>query len=268
MKYSITATHDTWLKKKPVQSSRLPDDQKVFCPENKHYVVDSYREDNNHIHITLAYGAGDWYIWSGHWDKDFGDDHIKSNHPAVQRQIDRLLKYTGIARLDTPVEYYSQRDNPHKNRKQAPWRTCNSSSNAMYLTWLQRATGQKAITNDNPYIDKVFTYGDTIYHGNQTKALKSYGFDTKWMTDADLPFLRALLKAGFPVVCNILHKGSVNRPSGGHVIILIGTEADRYIAQDPWGSLLSGYSNHNGAYSRIPFSNFKRRWQGGYRILA
>lgn len=185
---------------------------------------------------------------------------------AVQRQIDRLSAYVlpdASLKLDTPTTYYSQRDNYRD-----PLRTCNSSSNAMYLDWLRRATGRPGLGGDDSYTRQVFTHGDTIYHENQTAALKDYGFSTKWNTDADRPFVDDLLQAGFPVVCNILHRGTTDAPRGGHIIMLVADKGSFYVAQDPYGTLDSGYTEEDGRHSRISFVDFEARWQGGYRILA
>ena len=184
---------------------------------------------------------------------------------ALDRQIARLSAYAkdGTPNLSTPTKYYSQRDNYRD-----PLRTCNSSANAMYLDWLLRATGRQGLNDDNPYTRVVFSFGDTIYHENQSAAIKQYGFSTKWMTDNDLPFVVELLEAGFPVVVNILHRGSTEAPRGGHVIMLAGNRSGEFVAQDPFGTLDSAYTQFNGALSRIDKLEFEARWQGGYRILA
>ncbi|MEM8641473.1 MAG: C39 family peptidase [Cyanobacteria bacterium P01_G01_bin.54] len=182
---------------------------------------------------------------------------------AISMQMERLKRYSDNPDLNTKTYYYSQRDN-----YRMPDRTCNSSSNAMYLDWLMRATGEPGLSGDDDYLRKVLSYGDTIYHGVQTKTIKAYGYSTKWMTDRDLPFVKDLLKTGFPVVCNILHRGSVSSPRGGHVIMLIAYDGSTLTAHDPYGTVTSNYTNTNGAYSKISESEFKARWQGGYRILA
>ena len=263
--FEITAKQDTWLKKQPIQSNKLSEAEKAFCTKDKSYKVITHRKENNHIRVELAYSAGIWYIWNDHWKNNWDDDHIDSNHPVVLTEIKQLKAYTGKLDLDTSVTYYSQRDNPWRNKKQSPFRTCNSSSNAMYLDWMKRATGQKGLNGDNAYIDNVFKYGDTIYHDNQTKSLKDYGCNTKWNTDGNIAAVNGLLKVGIPVVVNILHRGTLSSPSGGHVLILIGRKEGQYITHDPFGTLLSNYGNHNGAYSIIPENDFKIRWQRGWR---
>ncbi|MDB9414853.1 C39 family peptidase [Microcystis aeruginosa] len=191
---------------------------------------------------------------------------LKHANPAVQLQIDRLTQYLPSGKtlnLETKTRYFSQRDNYRDAH-----RTCNSSSNAMYLDWLLRMIGKPGLDSDDGYLKKVFSIGDSPDHSVQTKAIKQYGFNTKWMTDRDTPFVEDLVEAGFPVVVNILHKGPITNPSGGHIIMLIDQKAEDWIAHDPWGTLTSQYKEHKGEYSRISKQEFNARWQGGYRILA
>lgn len=189
----------------------------------------------------------------------------------VTNQIDLLMGYCKgfYPLLNLGVTYYQQRDN-----YTMPHRTCNSSSNAMYLDWLRRSTRRSPLPGDDGYLKKVLSIGDTIYHENQTDAIKAYGFSTKWVGSNgdrdDRDCVDALLDAGFPVVVNILHRGSIDVPTGGHVICLIGKrkESESYIAHDPYGTLASNYTNSKGAYSKIDLTNFIARWQGGYRVLV
>lgn len=190
----------------------------------------------------------------------------KDYSPAVKRQVARLAKYGVVTpenRFGNKPKYFSQRDN-----YTMPHRTCNSSANAMYLDWLMRITNKGELKGDDRYLKKVLSYGDTIYHSVQTKAIKAFGFDTKWMTDMDYPFIEQLLDSGFPVVCNILHRGPTHAPTGGHIIMLTGNKNDHFLVNDPYGTLSSDYNNVNGKDSVITKKEFKERWQGGYRILA
>lgn len=190
----------------------------------------------------------------------------------IQRQLIRLAKYDTLESpplaervLNTRTTFYSQRDN-----HTMPHRTCNSSSNAMYLDWLRRVTGREGLGGDDGYLKTVLKHGDTIHHWAQTKAIRDYGFSTQWMTDNDFPFVKDLVLVGFPVVVNILHRGKETAPRGGHVIMLIGyrPETKVFVTHDPYGTLASDYTNTNGAFSLITERTFKRRWQGGYRTLA
>lgn len=193
-------------------------------------------------------------------------------------QIKRLQSYAkhddnpnGSINLNIPTTYYSQRDN-----YTMPHRTCNSSANAMYLDWLRRCTGRDPLGGDNSYLAKVLSYGDTIYHENQTSALKDYGFSTKWAwgsngnNQANRNIIGDLITNGIPVVVNILHRGKMEAPRGGHIILLCGwlSDSKEWLCQDPYGTLRSDYQDFNGRLSRISQRQFNARWQGGYRLLA
>ena len=275
---TLKATARTWLKAKPSDSRDLVADEKVIIEEGsllelddisslqgKHYKVDPKGEIDGFNH---QFG----YVYSGHWaivdtdDPDILKEQPPTNDdPAVQRQIDRLSAYLSENQtldLDVKTKNCSQRDN-----YTMPHRTCNRSSNYMYLAWLRAVTGKPALSGDDEYLKQVLKYGDTIFHYCQTEAIADFGFRTKWMTDADLPFIKNLVTAGFPVVCNILHRGPIVAPRGGHIIMLIGRKAGQWITHDPYGTLASDYRTTNGAYSKIRDDIFRVRWQGGYRSL-
>ena len=273
----IQATSNTLFKSQLKDSTQLEDSNKFPIRRDTTLELKELGDlDKSHYRIVLEEKIGDCgytsgYVFAPHWGVIECDDAIANSeiptieNPAVERQIDRLKPYLqgGISLdLNTPTRYFSQRDNYTMSH-----RTCNSSSNAMYLDWLLRVTGQPQLQSDDIYLRKVLEFGDTIYHGVQTSAIQEFGFRTKWMTDADLPFIEDLLDAGFPVVANILHRGSLAAPRGGHIILLIARKGSNFISHDPYGSLLSNYTNTNGAFSKIPREVFKIRWQGGYRIL-
>ncbi|NJR38878.1 MAG: hypothetical protein HC781_08625 [Leptolyngbyaceae cyanobacterium CSU_1_4] len=154
------------------------------------------------------------------------------------------------------VPYYQQVDN-----KFEPMRTCNTSSCAMVAKFLGAP-----LSSDDAYYQYVRKYGDTTDHSAQTKALSEIGIRSTWHTNLGFADLDASLAAGFPIIIGILHRGSLASPTGGHMIVVIGSTAYKdYICHDPFGSLLDaggGYTGdvNNGnsvVYSR-PLLN--RRW--------
>jgi hypothetical protein len=154
------------------------------------------------------------------------------------------------------VPYYQQVDN-----KFEPMRTCNTSSCAMVAKFLGAT-----LSSDDAYYQYVRKYGDTTDHSAQTKALSEIGIKSTWHTDLGFADLDTSLAAGLPAVIGILHRGSLSSPTGGHMIVVIGTTGcNNYICHDPFGSLLDaggGYTGdvNNGnsvVYSR-PLLN--RRW--------
>ncbi|MDJ0718128.1 MAG: C39 family peptidase [Prochloraceae cyanobacterium] len=272
----IKATATTYLKSEPKDSSQLAENQKMIIPKDTVLELTNITGlDRKHYGINLKEPIEDFnvgFVFAPHWGIVSSDDPDlvkesapKHKNPAVQRQIERLSKYLPAdMKLDLGVKtkYFSQRDNYTMSH-----RTCCSSSNAMYLDWLLRVSGKPGLDNDDSYLKKVLANGDTIYHHIQSETIAEYGFKTKWMTDADLDFVEDLVDTGFPVVVNILHRGSMSEPRGGHIIMLIGRKKGYWIAHDPYGTLQSNYSVTDGQYSRISEREFSARWQGGYRIL-
>lgn len=279
----------TYLKVTNEQSTASSNDDKVYVPYDMQIeLTEVFPLDNkNHYKVILKESENnktEYYLYSLHWVVVSTDDvDIKSNDPKpivniplqqiskyspfVQKQVESLTKYskTGNVNLDTSCVYFSQRDNYTMSH-----RTCNSSANAMYLNWLQRASGQaNVLTNDDSYLKVVLQRGDTIYHENQTYALKQYGFNTVWNTVGDYSKLKEAVLAGFVVPINILHRGTINNPRGGHIVCVIGyRQSDDWILADPYGSFESGYSDTKGMYSFFSGNDMRARWQKGARYLT
>lgn len=265
----VVIKQKTPLKFKLANLSDLKEEQFLLLEPEQQLNLENVNKTKGHLETDL-------FAFPLHWEiVEQGVPNVTkaSNPQAIKRQIQRLTRYFPPDRnldLSIPSIYADQRDNLRDS-----WRTCNTSANAMYLDWLLRVIGKKGLgvlsngtLNDNEYLRTVFTIGDSPQHWVQTQAIKKYGFNTKWMTDRDLPFVKDLLNTGFPVVTNILHKGSIKNPHGGHVITLIGYRNNTFTCHDPWGTLSSAYTNHNGKFSKISENEFIRRWQGGYRTLA
>ena len=65
----IKATTKTYLKKQPIDSSELGENEKKEVPAGKGYKVLKYSEEiDGHCLVELDYGAGIWYLWSDHWN--------------------------------------------------------------------------------------------------------------------------------------------------------------------------------------------------------
>ncbi len=188
--------------------------------------------------------------------------NIENNNPRTMARFDTL--WQGI-----PI-FFNQRDN-----YTMPDRTCNSTANAMYLLsfrpWLLWNDGDSNSTNnDNEFLRRVLSYGDTIYHENQTKALAFYGLKTRWNTNKDERVLRQLCTGRIPSTVNILHRGSAPNYRGGHIITVYGFDdvTKEYLYHDPYGSIKTNYQRgSNGRNNRMAQSEFMARWQGGYRTV-
>jgi hypothetical protein len=163
------------------------------------------------------------------------------------------LTRSGI-RLQVP--FYLQTDNRYE-----PMRTCNTSSCAMVARFLGAA-----IKTDDEYYHIVRKHGDTTDHSAQTKALNEIGIRSTWHTNLGFEDLDRSLQAGLPVVIGILHRGSLQSPTGGHMVVVIGsTESKDYVCHDPFGSLMDpggGYTGdpNNGKGVTYPRYILTRRW--------
>jgi len=225
----IKAVQATLLKKHPVPGVELPDNQKVSVAPGKTYsgcaVV---KEEAGHKLIELPGGAGQWYVFPGHWE----------GFATVA---------TGPVNLAVP--FWPQTD----NYTQAS-RTCNTSSCAMVLEFFR----PNAVVNDDQYLRRLIEggYGDTTDHAAQGRLLADYGLRSTWHTNLSLADLELEVRSGLPVVCGILHRGSESAPYGGHMIVVRGiTSSGDFRVNDPYGCCDDGYcgaveNGNNAVYSR------------------
>ena len=167
-----------------------------------------------------------------------------------------LRQYGQPRKISLAVPYYSQRDNVEDW-----WRTCNTSSHAMLVSYLKPG----AIKGDDDYYRRFVKgqFDSTDWEGH-TAALWKLGIKSAFRTDLTYKDLDRSLDAGYPVVIGVLHKGNLKAPTGGHVIICTGRDANRtgYIAQDPWGVGFD-YTDTNGEGVFYPKLSLDARWVPG-----
>ena len=231
---NIVAMQATLLKKVPLAGSDLEPGQKVEIEAGKEYKGCIVLEANDgHKKIELPFGQGQWWVFPSHWTGFVA--------PAA------AISATGP--VDLKVPYWPQTDNFTQSE-----RTCNSSSCAMVLEFFR----PEAVVNDDQYIKKLIDggYGDTTDHGAQGRLLADYGLKSTWHTNMSIAALEKEIRAGRPVVCGILHRGSESAPTGGHMIVVRGlTSSGDFRVNDPYGSCNDGYSGpvengNNAIYSR------------------
>ena len=156
-----------------------------------------------------------------------------------------------------PVPYYPQTDNYTQ-----PERTCNSSSCAMCLEYFRPGTLQGS-KGDDAYIREVFAVGDTTDHSVQTKVLNEYGVESEFHYSLSFENLDHELENKRPVVIGILHRGTLQNPTGGHMLVVIGKTAEGdYICHDPYGDLNDGYTTnvYNGQSVVYRRNVLESRW--------
>lgn len=246
--WPIVAKVGTYLKKEVLPADQLDKNEKVSVPVGQSYqVVWQSKEADGHIKVSLAYGAGNWFVFAKHWSG------LQANAPAPNPAPEQ----SGRKVLDVP--YYSQRDN--KTQGSDDWtRTCFSSSCAMLAKFLK----PNSITGDDDYISKRRKFGDSTDPSAQVKCLNSLGIKARFVQNLNNTSLKAQIDRGRPVPCGILHKGPAAAPTGGgHWLIVIGYDETGFIVHDPWGEIdhASGtYISTNGKSLHYSYRLFDSRW--------
>jgi len=227
----------TLLKKKPVAGTELADNEKSAVEAGKAYAgCKVLKEEAGHKLLELPFGQGQWWVYPSHWE-------------GFTPKAAAVATPSATGPVDLAVPFWPQTD----NFTQAS-RTCNSSSCAMVLEFFR----PDAVVNDDQYLKKLIDggYGDTTDHGAQGRLLADYGLKSTWHTNLSLAALEKEIRAGRPVVCGILHRGSESSPTGGHMIVVRGlTSSGDFRVNDPYGSCNDGYSGavtngNNAIYSR------------------
>ena len=151
------------------------------------------------------------------------------------------------------VPYYSQLDNVKD-----PHRTCNTSACCMVANYIKPGV----FDSDDEYFLQLEKYGDTTEHDAHTKLLESVGIKSRFehnLNYIDLDW--SLAKEGLPIVIGVLHRGSLNSPLGGHMMVVIGKlDISRYVVHDPYGKPFSYEQDSSGFAQVVPKESLDRRW--------
>lgn len=214
----ITSKQQTFLKKQPVQSDTLPNDQKSKIYQGRSIKNCKILERrNNHTYLELGFGLGKWWVFDPHWDG------LETPIGVKPYAIDGDLRYL----RDFP--YFYQQDNGPEG-----WRQCQTSTIAMCLKYLD----VPGINDDIDYLKIVNKYGDTTHRDPHYKALAELKVHAKFTLSANEQDIKDEIDKGLPVVAGILHHGAVSKPTGtGHFIVITGYNKTHWLVQDPYGEL-------------------------------
>ena len=247
--HTILAQRDTWLKRKPGQTSDLTPEQKLFVPKGSAHAWTNISIVPGEVDYKITLEAQPnqvWWFYPAHW-KIINDPKVTSAEPQ--------FKHPKKLVLDVP--YYSQRDN-----KKDPLRSCFSSACAMLLKYVK----PNSITSDDEYMVTVYKYGDTTEPSAQVTALEQHGLKVEFRQDGGWSDIDSQLAKGFPIPIGVLHHGPVSKPSGGgHWLTIIGRNEDNtaYVVNDPYGEMdlvNGGYQNSNGSHLLYSKKNLGPRW--------
>ena len=247
--HTILAQRDTWLKRKPGQTSDLTPEQKLFVPKGSAHAWTNISIVPGEVDYKITLEAQPnqvWWFYPTHW-KIINDPKVTFAEPQ--------FKHPKKLVLDVP--YYSQRDN-----KKDPLRSCFSSACAMLLKYVK----PNSITSDDEYMVTVYKYGDTTEPSAQVTALEQHGLKVEFRQDGGWSDIDSQLAKGFPIPIGVLHHGPVSKPSGGgHWLTIIGRNEDNtaYVVNDPYGEMdlvNGGYQNSNGSHLLYSKKNLGPRW--------
>jgi len=199
----IKATIKTYLKKQPIDSSELGENEKKEVPAGKGYKVLKYSEEiDGHCLVELDYGAGIWYLWSDHWhlpwqksSKDNGRSSVSAPEATdkaqpgtgqiPQRAIELIKEFEGCEKKlpDGRVQAY-----PDPNPKTG-WKLptigygstrCPDGSPVRKGQIITRDEAEEYLMYDldkirRPALEKIPTWKDM--NENQRAALYSFSFN-------------------------------------------------------------------------------------------
>ncbi|MFN7555333.1 glycoside hydrolase family protein [Microcystis sp.] len=199
----IKATIKTYLKKQPIDSSELGENEKKEVPAGKGYKVLKYSEEiDGHFLVELDYGAGIWYLWSDHWhlpwqksSKDNGRSSVSAPEATdkaqpgtgqiPQRAIELIKEFEGCEKKlpDGRVQAY-----PDPNPKTG-WKLptigygstrCPDGSPVRKGQIITRDEAEEYLMYDldkirRPALEKIPTWKDM--NENQRAALYSFSFN-------------------------------------------------------------------------------------------
>jgi hypothetical protein len=160
------------------------------------------------------------------------------------------LQSVKLTSLLYDVPYYSQ-----LNNKREPMRSCNVSACAMAVVYLSPSL----FFSDDDYADSLWVYGDTTDHLAHTNMLAAKGIESEFRYDLSYGDLSEQLNQHKPVVIGVYHRGSLESPTGGHMITIVGEYDDGYICHDPFGEPFH-YQSEDGSYCLLPHESLDRRW--------
>ncbi len=156
---------------------------------------------------------------------------------------------------------------PQKNNYREPEKTCDASCCCMCLEYLKPGT----INDTTEYLRRMFEITDQkqydvisrYWFNAQTKVLLSYGIKSKFVYKLTFDDLDKYLINKKPIIIGIHHKGTIDKPTGGHLCVVIGkTKNSDYIINDPFGNLNDEYvgESDKGRYVVYTKYTLEKRW--------
>jgi uncharacterized protein YvpB len=236
----------TTLKRKPLQSSELTDDQKQAIDVGREFELDSYTIERNHIRCFFSKEVfKDTNVWYA-----FG------KHVQVYRDGTLVFPRPLPEYIKLPIPYKSQRDNEIN-----PDGSCNVTSLAMCLEFL----GAQRKENDGQFEDELYAYAERnglSRHDPHDLALivKAYGCRDTFRSDATIDQVKEWLADGKPAVVHGYFTDF------GHIVVFAGYDKSGFLVHDPYGEWYSwgydrnepGWYDNKGEYLSYSYAMISR----------
>lgn len=227
MSLTLKILTPTLLKRKPIQSSELPDDFKQPIAVGKIFDLDSFDTERDHARCFFAKETfKDTNVWYA-----FG------KHVEIRRDGVRVFPRPIPNKIKLSVSYKSQRDNEIN-----PDGSCNVTSLAMCLEFL----GAKRKDDRGQFEDELYEYAEN--HGlsrhdphDLAAIVEDYGCRDDFRTDATIAQVKEWLTDGKPAVVHGYFTDF------GHIIVLAGFDESGFLAHDPYGEWYSWGYDRNAA---------------------
>lgn len=215
MPVTIKFTNNSTIKRRPIQSSELPESEKQEVQAGQEFEIQSYDQERNHVRVAFSKntfnGFNTWYAFAGHIQL------LKDKVPIFPPAKPKTVKL--------PVPYKSQRDN-----QENPNGSCNVTSLAMCLEYL----GAKRRQASGQFEDELYQYAiDTGLSRHNphdlAKIVEAYGCRDYFRTDATIDQVKLWLAAQRPIVIHGYFT------TFGHIVVLTGYDETGFLAHDPYG---------------------------------
>jgi uncharacterized protein YvpB len=221
----LKTVKDTVFKARPLASSQLSAAEKISIPAGKEFEIVAFVPIRGHLRVALRKdsfnGSSVWYVFGSHAQVTLEGTVLypKPNPPTV--------------RLNVP--YLSQLDNYYN-----PTGSCNVTSLAMCLQFFG-ATRKSEYATISQFEDELYQYAiDKGYSRwdpyDLAKIVKDYGCQDYFIENAVIADVQDWLASGNPAVIHGYFT------SFGHVMPIVGYDADGFFVNDPYGEWFSsGY---------------------------
>jgi hypothetical protein len=256
--HAVTATIDTIFKLDVVGSQNLEPSEKVLVKAGTQIHVRAMTPDRfQHIKLRL-----DTPLLALDGLTSLGTVYAYQPH----LQMDGLPQV-----IKLPVNYRGQTDNDWHPTFGHGYRQCNLTSCTMLADFLlegelsRRAAAEGLGEPESLYQKVLATYGDTIDHNAQTRALSDLGIESHYTQQTlSAEDLLLSLRQGIPVVIGVKYK------TGGHIVLLVGHDPARrlWLVHDPFGTRHGSSDSYDigigGAYDEYSYDTFDRiLWDRG-----